>query len=384
MSNAGIRITHLAENLERGGLERVVVDLVLTQAAQGHAVQLICLFNEGQLAKELTSAGIRVTACHKRAGWDWKAIGKIRNLLRSHQSQVLHTHNPIPHYYGVLASMSLSGLGVVNTRHGMGNAPFHFRRELLYRLAMMRTDAVAMVCEPARKGFVGHGIVPRGKAHVVPNGIRLNAFMLQSMAYRERLLQELGLPGDAFVIGNVARLNPVKDHATLLHSFAQVLTDIPNAVLVIVGGGRLYDELQALAKQLGVAEKVHFLGDRDDVKELLPGFDLFVLSSTTEGYSISLVEASASGLPIVATNVGGNPEIVRPGVNGFLATPGDADSLAGAVLRLARDSELRRALGKAGRAWAEANATLEVMAQRYHALYLGTRQARTPTACRVV
>jgi glycosyltransferase involved in cell wall biosynthesis len=117
------------------------------------------------------------------------------------------------------------------------------------------------------------------------------------------------------------------------------------------------------------------------VKELLPGFDVFVLSSTTEGYSISLVEASASGLPIVATKVGGNQEIVRSGVNGILATAGDADSLAGAVLQLARDAEMRRALGKAGRAWAEANATLEVMAQRYQALYLGTRQA---TAFRVV
>jgi glycosyltransferase involved in cell wall biosynthesis len=298
-------------------------------------------------------------------------------LLRSHQTQILHTHNPIPHYYGILALLPLSRLRVVNTRHGMGNAPFHFRRELFYRFAMARTDAVALVCDRARRNFVTHGIVPRGKAHVVPNGIRLNEFQVRSVTPHERLRQVLGLAEGAFVVGNVARLNPVKDHATLLRAFARVLENVGHAVLVVVGGGGLYDDLVALAKRLGISEKVRFLGDREDVKELLPGFDLFALSSTTEGYSISLVEACAAGLPVVATDVGGNSEIIRAGVNGLLVAPGDGESLAAAVVRLARDAELRDTMGQAGRNWAVANGASEIMAQRYRALYLGVADRLT-------
>ncbi len=371
MNQQQLQITHLVENLERGGLERVVIDLALEQAAQGLHVQVICLFNEGLLARELITAGIPVIACNKGQGFDWRAVGKIRVLLRNHKTQILHSHNPIPNYYGVLASIFINGLTVVNTRHGMGNAPFHVRRELLYRVSLIRTAFVAMVCESARQNFVRHRIVVRAKAKVIPNGIRMNLFCRYSARAHEILMAMLKSRTDVLCIGTVGRLNPVKDQASLLHAMVHIRETINDAILVIVGGGALQHELEDLARSLGIANAVHFLGDRDDVKILLPGFDIFVLPSLSEGYSISLLEACACGLPIVATDVGGNGEIVRSGVNGLLVEPKNVEEIANAVIKLARSRDLRSEMGWRGHEWVAANGTTEVMAQRYMALYLG-------------
>ena len=366
-----LRITHLVENLERGGLERVVIDLALEQTARGHAVQVICLFGLGLLAQELIDAGVPVTACHKKRGLDLRALREIRKLLRNHNTQILHSHNPVPHYYGVLASISMAGVTIGNTRHGMGNAPFNVRRELLYRISLLRTSFVAMVCERARQNFIRHRIVGGGKAKVVPNGIRLSLFSPHTTGAHSLLAARLNLRPNALCIVNVGRLNPVKDQATLLHAMVHVREAVGDAALVIIGGGQLQNELPILAKKLALENTVHFFGDRDDVKTLLPGFDIFVLPSLTEGYSISLLEACASALPIVATDVGGNAEIVKPGINGTLVEPRKAEALANAIIELARDSKLRQEMGKRGRDWVSANGTIEVMAQRYLNLYCG-------------
>ena len=372
MKQGQLRITHLVENLERGGLERVVIDLVLEQVAQGHEVQVICLFGQGLLARELITTGIPVIACQKGHGFDLHVLWNIRQLLRSQKTQILHSHNPMPHYYGVLASIFITKLTIGNTRHGMGNAPFHLRRELLYRLSLVRTSFVAMVCESARQNFIRHRIVISNKAKVVPNGIRLTLFKPRSENAHKLVTDMLQLGTGTLSIVNVGRLNPVKDQATLLHAMVHVRAAISDAVvLVIIGGGKLQKELESLTKKLGVEDSVHFFGDRSDVKDLLPGFDIFVLSSISEGYSISLLEACASALPIIATDVGGNGEIVNPGINGILIAPSKAKAMANAIIRLAEDRKLRLEMGKRGREWVSANGTIEVMAQRYMKLYCG-------------
>ncbi len=366
---SGLRITHLVENLERGGLERVVIDLALAQARAGHDVRVACLFEEGLLAPELVAAGVPVTACRKRGGADARAVRRIRAHLREQGTQVLHTHNPAPHYYGAIATLLWPSVTLVNTRHGMGNAPFTLRREILYRLSLVRTRSVALVCRRARENFVRHGIVPARKAAVVPNGIRLEQFAAASGEARQGVLARLGLDPAGFHVGIVGRLNPVKDHATLLRAMVPVREAIAGATLVVVGGGALKDSLESLAASLGLGAAVRFLGDRDDVATLLPGLDAFALSSITEGYSISLLEASAAALPIVATDVGGNGEIVQQGRSGLLVPAGDAASLARALVTLGRDAELRRRMGGQAREWVREHGTIEAMAARYAQLY---------------
>ena len=364
-----MNITHVVENLNCGGLERMVIELAKAQRAAGHRCQVVCVFERGTLAVELDAVGIPVTACGKRRGLDLRALRRLRRAVAGHATQILHTHNAAAHYLAVLATLGRPIARIINTRHGMAVSQAMSRREWLYHRALARTDAVAMVCAAAREDAVRHGLVPERLAHVVPNGIRIEAFASADAASRERLHETLGLAPGARVIGTVGRLNWAKNQVSLIRAFARVQAELADAVLVLVGAGRLRQELEQCARAEGVERQVHFLGARGDVRDLLPGFDVFALSSVSEGYSMALLEASASGLAIVATDVGGNREIVRDGVTGCLVPARDDAALAAALLALLRDPARVQRLGAAARRWALTEGSLQAMAERYEALY---------------
>lgn len=365
-------IVHVVENLERGGLERMVIDLAIAQRDAGHRSRVVCLFESGALAGELQAQGIDVQACHKGNGLDLGAIGRLRQCLRTTPDAIVHTHNATAHYHAVAAGVGLPRARTLNTRHGMATAQPSRRGEWLYRRAMPRTDVVAAVCEAARACFAQQGVRPRERLLAVPNGICVERFSAASDARRRALRNVLGLADGVRIVGTVGRLNPVKDQAALLRAFAQAQRmDAGNSALVLVGDGALRSALEAQAAALGIGDAVHFLGDRSDVQHLLQGFDLFVLSSLSEGYSMALLEACASALPIIATDVGGNREIVADGVNGVLAAPGRDDALAGAIAMLLREPERAARMGLAGRDWALREASIGAMAKRYEMLYRG-------------
>lgn len=368
---ASLDIAHVVENLERGGLERMVIDLALAQRAAGHRPRVACLFAPGALADELRSQGVEVFACHKTAGLDLGALRRLRAWLRAVPGTVVHTHNANAHYHSVAASAGLPVSRLINTRHGMGAAQPRSRGEWLYRRSMWRTDVVAAVCEAARVRFADQGVRPRARLLAVPNGIRVETFAAANAERRAALRNVLGLAPGTRIIGTVGRLNPVKDQASLLQAFARVHAEATDTALVLVGDGALRAELHALAGASGAGEAVHFLGDRGDVRQLLQGFDAFALSSRSEGYSMALLEACASGLPIVATDVGGNREIVVDGRNGLVVPAADATALADALLGLLRDPARARQLGAAGRDWALREASVQAMAVRYETLYCG-------------
>ena len=366
-------ITHFVENLDRGGLERVVIDLVRAQRAAGELCQVICLFQRGALADELAALGVPVHACGKRDGVDLAALARARKLLRQAGGGVLHTHNAAAHYHAVAASAGLGLERVINTRHGMGAADPRSRREWLYRRSMVRTDTVVAVCEAARRQFEQQGVRPRGSLISIPNGIQVERFAVATGSSRHALASELGLAPGTRIIGTVGRLNWAKDQASLIRAFGLLHEAMPDTALVLAGEGALRGALEAEAGRLGVADAVRFLGDRSDVERLLRGFDLFALSSSTEGYSVALLEACASALPIVATDVGGNAEIVRHGINGLLVPAADPAALAEGLRALLQDPLRGARMAAAGRAWALAEGSYRTMAQRYARLYRGDR-----------
>lgn len=364
-----MEIVHVVENLDRGGLERTVVDLIASQRDAGHECRVICLFKLGLLARELLASGVRVDACGKRPGLDLRALRRARALIRQSPDAVIHTHNAMAHYYAVLASLGLPVKCRINTRHGMGGRARSGRQEWLYRQSLRGTDYAVAVCEAARQRFAADGMRPRRALLSVPNGIRLERFRPADDVARQSLVAELGLPTGSRIIGTVGRLQPVKDHALLLRAFAKVRLQVPEAALVIVGDGPLRAALEAQAEQAGLSDAVRFMGDRHDVPRLLTGMEVFALTSTSEGYSVALLEACASSLPIVATDVGGNREIVRHGINGRLVPSGDTAAIATALIALLRGGEQAAAMGRAGYAWAQAEASFRTMAERYHGLY---------------
>jgi glycosyltransferase involved in cell wall biosynthesis len=372
-----VRIVHVVETLEVGGLERVVVALSAEQARRGHAVTIACLFHEGPLAGDAREAGVDVLACGKRPGADAAALRRLRAALRTRAPQVLHTHNPAAHYYGVLASLGLRGVRRISTRHGMGTFRSSRRRERLYRLSMLATDAAVAVCRAARERFEALGAMPPRRSAVVVNGIDLSRFEARSAARRDALVRGLGLGGTEIVFGSVGRLNEAKDPTNLVDAFARVVAVRPAAALVVVGDGELREAVEARVREHAVGDRVRLLGSRSDVPDLLAAFDAFVLASGTEGYSLALVEAAAAALPAVATDVGGNREIVSDGRTGLIVPPGDPAALSGAMLALADDRGLRESLGASARDWALAHGSLEAMADAYDRLYRGDLPDRT-------
>lgn len=346
-----------------------MVSLATAQRRQGLGVTVVCLFHGGALAAELDAQGIDVVLCRKRGGFDWRAVGTIRATLRDAAADVLHTHNPIPHYYGVLAAIGL-GMGcILNTRHGMGMFPYSRKRELLYRLAMLGSHYGVAVCRAALINFEGKGIIPASKGRCIPNGIELGSFSCRTPVARGRFLANLGRTGEPVVFGIVGRLNAAKDHASLLQAMAMLVKQRTDVHLVIVGDGECRGDLESMTGNLGLTPFVSFLGRRGDVSTLLTAFDVFVLSSRTEGYSLALVEAAATALPIIATDVGGNGEIVTDGVTGRLVPKENPLALCDAMLQLADDRERREAMGLAGQVWARREGSIAAMVNAYQTLY---------------
>lgn len=360
-----MRILHVVESLERGGLERMVCDLAAEQRRTGADVEVCVVFRPGLLATEMAEQGIAVNDLAKRGGFDLRALRRLRALVSRFAPDVVHTHNATAHYYTALATVGQRA-PLVNTRHGMGSANRNDRRERLYRLALRRTAKAVAVCRHAAERFVADCIVPSRQMAVIPNGIRVERFHGHTRASaREQLGVAEGVP----LAGIVGRLNWAKDHVLLLTAFRLVLETVPNARLAIIGDGELKADLVRKANELGITHAVHFLGDRSDVPKLLCGFDVFVLSSKTEGYSIALLEASASGVPMIVTDVGGNREIVTDNVTGRVIAYGDAVSYSEALAELMQDVTLRLRLGAGAKDWADRHASVQAMHAAYETLY---------------
>ncbi len=373
MKDASFSIVHVVVTLERGGLERLVTDLAIEQQRAGHRVAVFSLHDTKGFAATLQASGIPVVIGHKRGGIDVAALKALRALIRAQRADIVHTHNFMPNYYAALAMVGLVGSPpLVGTCHDMGTRLDEPRLRLYYSASLWRTARVAMVGRQVHDRFVKGGIVPARKADTVLNAVPLDRFATLAGA-REEARRTLGLGADELVIGCVGRLVGLKNHALMIALMPALLQQHPRARLVIVGGGELEQTLREQVTRLGLTQQVLLTGERDQVADLLPAFDVFALPSRTEGVSIALLEACASGLAVMATDVGGNPEIIQHEATGLLVPPDDADATLKALQRLLADAGLRDRLGRATREWVRANASLNALRLRYDALY---RQAR--------
>jgi glycosyltransferase involved in cell wall biosynthesis len=365
-----MRVLHVVESLDRGGLERVVCDLAIEQQRRGHFVEVMCLFTAGEFAADLKAAGLAVHVAGKKPGLDLAAMGRLRATARAGRHEVLHTHNPVANYYACMAMpLSWRSLPIVNTRHNMGARNPADRREQLFRWSMVRTAKVAMVSPQVSRKFVDAGVVPAAKAAVVMNGIPVDRYVEANEVTRAAARQTLGLPAEGRIIGTVGRLVGVKNHALLLAAAAPLCHADAALRLVLIGDGELRGALMSQARDLGISDQLVLTGERADIPQVLPAFDVFAMPSISEGHSIALLEAACTGLPVVATAVGGNPEIVQDGRTGVLVPTQDAEALREALGALLSDAAHRQNLGAQARLWARDTVSLAAMTTRYDDLY---------------
>lgn len=361
-----LNIIHVVDSLEYGGLERVVADLAVAQAAHGHAVRVFSISDTNGFRASLEAAGIPVEIGGKQGAFDLGVLRALRRASLRGGADILHTHNFVPSYYAAAATrFALRRPALVNTCHNMGARLGNRRLRGLYSWSLRHTARVALVGQQVRDSLVSLGVVPQEKADVVLNGVPTD----RTSGSRRDARARLGLPTDARVLGCVGRLVELKRHRLLIDAMPDLLIRHPDLHAVIVGEGPLEAALRARIAELGLDGRVLLTGARNDVPDLLPAFDVFVLPSRTEGLSIALLEACAAGLAIVATDVGGNGEIVHDGDTGRLVPSDDPAALAQALDELLGDDAGRQRFGQAAREWVVAHGSVDAMRQNYDTVY---------------
>ncbi|MEI8349032.1 MAG: glycosyltransferase [Candidatus Omnitrophota bacterium] len=362
-----INVLHVVQTLDVGGLERVVVDSFKYYDRNKFNFTVCCLSEEGILAGELKRLRMEPVFLNKRNGLDFSISCRIMQLIKKNDINILHTHNQRPLFYGAIAARTSDLLAYVHTRHGR-NDPDSFKNVLINKFFSSFADRVVCVSrdiyEIARKK---EGL-PLSKIEVIRNGIDISKFA--SIKTKDKLLlAKLGIKEGSFVIGTVGRLSRIKNHTLLIDAFKNLSAKYSRAILLVVGDGPEAPRLKKIVQEYGLTEKILFLGEQTDVSASLGLFDIFVLPSLSEGISLVLIEAMAAGLPIVATNVGGNSEVISDGENGFLVSSGDTAALSNAIARLLEDEGLRRRLSDANRHKATQEFNIQVMCKKYEELY---------------
>jgi glycosyltransferase involved in cell wall biosynthesis len=360
-----VKIEMVLPSLEIGGMETMVATLVRTLHQRGCSVSVTCLLQVGEIGFRLREEGFEVCQAGSSGVRDLVNPKALRNHLLALAPTLIHVHSGA----WLKTSRALgrhSGIPLVCTIHGVLEGAGWGDR-LMMRLAAARTAKVIPVSDALNEYLVHRVGVPSGMVETVPNGVDCARF--RPHASRASLRSELGLGAETVLVGAVARLVWVKNLPNLLHAFARVAAAVGRSHLVIVGDGPLRAELLALVRVLGLEGRVHFLGGRPDPEEIFPQFDLFVLASRAEGTSMSILEAMASGVPVVATAVGGTPALLDHGNAGVLVPSEDPGALAGAVISVLGDSTRRAVLGEAGLSRARGPFSLAHMVDRYQEVY---------------
>jgi glycosyltransferase involved in cell wall biosynthesis len=355
-------------SLAPGGTERLVLE-ICRRIAPEFDTAVCCLDEPGAWASELAAEGIPVIALGRRAGFHPNLGRRIAKAAEDVGAQLLHCHQYSPFVYGRIAKMVRPSLGLVYTEHGrLSDAPPSWKRRLINPLLSKFEGSIVAVSHELRE-YMATARFPESRVQVIHNGV--DASSAPSVAQRARARRALGLDG-AFVAVTAGRLDPVKDFGTLFDAFARVRRSLPNARLLVIGDGPERERLTARAERDDLRGGVHMVGYRSDVRDLLLAADLFVNSSISEGISITILEAMAAGLPVVATDVGGNPEVVCGGLTGMLVPRRHPERLADAIFALAVNDARRLALGTAGRQRVEAVFTINRMVDQYAQLYRQT------------
>jgi glycosyltransferase involved in cell wall biosynthesis len=354
-----LRVVHVTPGLDMGGLEKLLVEFARHADRARFLLRFVSLGGRGVLADEIEECGWPVTALDAPGGLRPGLLLRLASLFRHWQTDVIHTHDERAYVYGAFAGKLARIPRICHTQHG--RKTLSRRQMLLVGAASRLIHHFVGVSQDVSRWAARQSIRSR-VVRTIHNGIDVERFPYSGPQ-----------PHGPAVL--VARLSPEKDVQTLLRATALVLRDDPTFRLDIAGDGPSMPALRQTANTLGLDKCVRFLGQVRDVPAVLGRAGLFVLSSLCEGISLTLLEAMASGLPVVATRVGGNSEVVADGETGLLLPASDPPALAAALLRLRRANGEASRMGRAGRRRVEERFDVRRMVAQYEQMYLGVSAA---------
>lgn len=377
----GIKVLHIITRLDRGGSSENTLLTAMGLGERGYEVTVVAGPGAGQRTpteKKARSRGVEIKGLPELVRElsplkDLLALIKLFFLIRRGRYRIVHTHSSKGGILGRWAAWLAGAPIILHTPHG--HVFYGYFGPLLSRVfrwlerASARiTRKIISLTDLEREEHVRFGVGRREQFVTIASGVELGRFTSVGQEEAHRVREELALPPDAPLIGSVGRLEPVKGYRYFLKAAALLLRSCPEVSFLLVGDGRDRAELWARAQALGIGERFHFLGWRDDVPSLLKAMDIFVIPSLNEGMGRAAVEAMAAGLPVVASRVGSLPEVVAHGDTGLLVPPADPEALSSALLSLLHDPQGRRAMGERGRA-SVAPYSVEKMIDRIGALY---------------
>ena len=354
---------HVVFSLQPGGMEHGVVKLA--NGLDTTRVQSsICATTPGGALRAQVKAAVPVFELRRRPGNDPFVVWQLYRTFRQTRPDIVHTHAWGTLCEGLLAARLARVPVVVHGEHGtLQLKPYQSR---IQRLAWGRVDQLLSVSSRLAERMAAATGFSLDRVRVIRNGVDLSRF---GTVARDVARLELGLDDATLVVGTAGRLVPVKDQRMLIGSVAELTKGGRPVIALIAGEGPLLGDLQAQVAALGLGERIRFLGHRPDLERVFAAMDIFVLSSISEGLSNTILEAMASGLPVVATRVGGADELVVDGVTGVLVPPRSAEALAEAIDQLASDPSRRNSMAQSARRRAYDEFAIDRMMQNYAALY---------------
>jgi glycosyltransferase involved in cell wall biosynthesis len=352
-----IKVLHTLDSLNRGGAEMMALDVCRNAKANGLDLTFLAT-GGGDLEDDFRNSGTHFIFLKRKAPIDLHLVTQIRRIIQEQNFQIVHSHQPVEALHLFLATRGTNTKRVM-TLHG---ATPGIKNELALKFVLPRTDGCVVISNDMGNTLLHKHKLHKKKFLVITNGVDSKRLAFSGRDLRD----ELKIPANSFLLGMVANFSPVarKDQMTVCKALPQVFKAVPRAHFVFVGSKspaapNLFEDCVEFCKQQGMSERVHFLGKRADIPDVLRSLDVFVLSSEREGSPISVIEAMMMGLPTVLSDIGALRELSKNAACAQLFRTGDVNDLATKLISLLNGSELRACLGAQARQWAAENFTIE-------------------------
>lgn len=371
-------ICQVVHALGVGGAE-ILVDQIVRRLSDRYRCVVATLDAVGELGERLASDGWPVCFLGRDAGIDLKCARRLQQFCERERVDILHAHQYTPFLQSMLSRGVTGDRPVVFTEHGrhVPDCPGR-KRVLANRLLLRRRDRLIACGGAVRDALIQNEGLPADRVEVIYNGVDLAALSQPSATARTAIRDEFGFGADDYVAVQIARLHPLKDHRTALRAIDRLRQLVPATRLLLAGDGDERSAIEATVRELGLQDHVRLAGTRSDIADLLQAADVFLLTSLSEGIPLTVIEAMAAERPVVSTDAGGLPEMIRAGDNGILTAIGDAEGLARALQQLHADPARRHRMGRNAQRTAQERFALDRMLQAYADVYDDVLAAMQP------
>jgi len=360
-----MKVLHLTFDMRIGGTEMVIKNIIEGLSCSEFTMSIFCIESPlGPWGESLKKDGIEIYSACRKEGFDPAIITKIRKHVRRQNIDIIHCHQYTPWVYGTLAA-AFTKTKVIFTEHGRFYPDStNWKRRLVNPLLTFFTDNITSISRATKSALVEFEYIPPQRIDVIYNGIS----EVRVEAKQASLIRKsLAIPNDAFVLGTIARFDPIKNHLMMLEAFAAARKENPRLYLIMIGDGTERHNIECKIEELKLNDFVTLTGYQPNPSNYLSMFDVFLLSSLSEGTSMTLLESLSLGIPCVVTDAGGNAEIIENNKNGFVTPNNNTKEFSQAILRLATEDLTN--MKKFARKRFDERFTNTMMNEQYHTIY---------------